>query len=220
MLCLQGKGLLGSGKDLVGLVVVLPTVGGWRSQLGELRWLGLLGWLWGWEGLLLVGRDRGARMVVVVGLVLVVLWRLWSWGWLMALVCAVPLLLLLLLLLLKLSGSIDDASSNGVLVVVILFLYVLVNLFVVSGNVNPQGILGGGRLMTMWTWMHLHELDSRWVGWTVWCWTWGKARVGRALVAVVGRLRRLGLWSVVDHMLHRWCCRCVSAPLSRGLLLV
>ena len=75
--------------------------------MGELGWLGLLGWLWGWK-VLLVGRYRWARLVLVVGLMLVVVWGLWSLGRLMS--C----LLLRLLLLLKLPGSIDNASSNGI----------------------------------------------------------------------------------------------------------
>ena len=115
-------------------------------------------------------------------------------------------LLLLLLLLLKLPGSVDNAPSDGVLVVVILFLDVLVNLFVVSGNVHSQGILGRGRLMTMWTWMHLHQLH-RWVCWTLRrSWTGCKSRVRCAMVAVVRRLWSLGLWGVVDHMLHLRSC--------------
>ena len=128
-------------------------------------------------------------------------------------------LLLLLLLLLKLPGSVDNAPSNGVLVVVILFLDVLVNFFVVSGNVHSQGILGRGRLMTMWTWMHLHQLH-RWLRWTLRSWTGGKSRVRCAMVAVVRRLWRLGLGSVVDHMLHLRCCRSVSTLLCRWFLLV
>lgn len=210
---LQGEGLLGCGKDLVGLVVILPTVRSWRPKLGELGRLGLLGWFRGWK-VLLVGGCRWAGLVLVVSLMLVVLWGLWSLGRLVS--CR----LLLLLLLLKLPGSIDNASSDGILVVVILFLDVLVNFFVVSGNVHSQGILGRGRLMTMWTWMHLHQLHSRWVCWTLWSWTGGKSRVRCAMVAVVRRLWRLGLGSVVDHMLHLRRCRSVSALLCRWLLLV
>ena len=115
------------------------------------------------------------------------------------------LLLLLLLLLLKLPSGIDNASSNGILVVVILFLNVLVNFFVVSGNVHSQGILGRGRLMTMWTWMHLHQLH-RWLRWTLRSWTGGKPRVRCAMVAVVRRLWCLRLRGVVDHMLHLRRC--------------
>ena len=196
----------------MGLVVILPTVRSRRPKLGELGWLGLLGWLRGWK-VLLVGRYRWAGLVLVVGLMLVVVWGLWSLGRLMS--C----LLLLLLLLLKLPGSVNNASSNGILVVVILFLDVLVNFFVVSGNVHPQGILGRGRLMTMWTWMHLHQLHG-WVCWTLWSWTGGKSGVRCALVAVVRRLWSLGLWGVVDHMLHLRRCRSVSTLLCRRLLLV
>ena len=181
------------------LVVILPTVCSWGSKLGELGRLGLLGWLRGWK-VLLVRRYRRTGLVLVVGLMLVVLWRLRSLGRLMS------LMLLLLLLLLKLPGSIDDTSSNCILVVVILFLDVLVNLFVVSGNVHSQGILGRGRLMTMWTWMHLHQLH-RWVCWTLRrSWTGCKSRVRCAMVAVVRRLWSLGLWGVVDHMLHLRSC--------------
>ena len=179
--------------------MILPTVCSWGAKLGELGRLGLLGWLRGWK-VLLVRRCRRTRLVLVVGLMMVVLWRLRSLWRLMSLM---PLLLLLLL---KLPGGVDDATSNCILVVVILFLDVLVNLFVVSGNVHSQGILGRGRLMTMWTWMHLHQLH-RWIGWTLWwSWTGGKSRVRCAMVAVVGRLWRLGLRGVVDHMLHLRSC--------------
>ena len=206
----------------MGLVVVLSTVGGGGAELSELGWLGLLCRLRGWK-VLPVGAWGWAGMVLVVAMVLRVVLR-WLWSWWRLVSLLLSLLLLLLLLLLKLPGGIDDTPSNCILVVVILFLNVLVNLFVVSGNVNSQGVLGGTALVTVGTWMHLYQFHRR-VGRTAWCWTWGESGIGCVVICVIGIgcLRSLGLRCVMDYMLNLWCCVGVSsttASLRRRLWFV